>query len=268
MKKIGVCGCGNMGGALVTGMVARGKFLPANICIFDVKSQKARRLAKSTRVKVARDPEEIAKETDFILLAVKPQDFKELAGELKEHLRRRHLVMSIMAGLTVKALKHELGAQVRVSRIMPNMPALIGEGVSAIYYTGGIRAGEKQVIRKVFRSIGQTLDVREDELNAVTALSGSGPAYVFHFATALLEAGRRAGLSRDKAKRLVYGTLSGSAKLLESVKEDPEELTRRVASKGGTTEAALRVLNKENVWASLTRAVLAAERRARELSGD
>ena len=193
-----------------------------------------------------------------------------LAGVLKDigpELVPATLVVSIAAGITTHRIQQQLPAGLRVVRVMPNMPALAGAGVSV--YCLGERATEAdaKLVESLFQSVGVVVRLDEKHLDAVTALSGSGPAYVFFLAEFMMQAGYEMGLDHATAKTLTLGTIRGAARLLEEMGQEPEELRRRVTSKGGTTAAALEVLETGRVREIFVKAIRAAQKRSRELSG-
>jgi len=199
---------------------------------------------------------------------VKPQMMGEILEGFRGSLGKKSLVVSIAAGITTTWIETRLGDGIHVVRVMPNTPALVRAGAAAL--CGGRWATEEDLCaaETMMCAVGIAVRVQEKDMDAVTALSGSGPAYVFHLMEAMLEAARRAGLDDAVAKKLVYATVAGSAKLAEATGVDPAELRRRVTSKGGTTAAAFEVLERKIVYHAYLEAIAAAHRRARELSGD
>ena len=176
------------------------------------------------------------------------------------------LVISIAAGITISYLEKKLGKKARVIRTMPNLPAQIGEGITAIARGSLAKAGDVKTAVNIFSCVGETAVVNEDLIDAVTAVSGSGPAYVFHFVENLMKASQALGLNKELSAKLVTQTLLGSAHLLAQSKEDAGRLREKVASKGGTTQAALNVLKKQRVGTAFKKALAAAQKRAKELS--
>ena len=255
---IGVVGAGRMGGALMTGWVAGG-MAPEDIVIVDPRPGEA---AQELIAAGARNSREALAECGRVLLAVKPQVFPEVAGELAEHIAPDALVVSIMAGTTLAQLEAALPGRVLV-RAMPNTPAAIGHGISAVFAPeGGGEAAEAMLAPG-----GAVLRVEsERDIDRVTAVSGSGPAYVFHMVEALAAAGEAVGLSAEQAEVLARATVTGAGRLLEGG-EAAGELRRVVTSPGGTTEAGLEVLMGE-LEGVMGRCVRAAYARAVELGDE
>lgn len=257
---IGVIGGGNMGSAIVSGI--RKKYDVA-VCEQDRK----RRQWLKRRYKVMTGGlNTIAQMSKVIILAVKPQDFDSVLKELKLYLIGNPLVISVAAGITCRYIEKRLGSKTRVIRTMPNLPAHIGRGITGI--CAGKAAKKKDVIlaQKLFSCVGKTIVVDEKYMDAVTAASGSGPAYVFLFMESLQKAVRSLGLKDSLAKMLVMQTVKGSLDLMEQRKEDASVLRARVTSKGGTTQAAMEVFERNKIGQIFLKALAAAGKRAKELS--
>jgi pyrroline-5-carboxylate reductase len=205
---------------------------------------------------------------DVVVWAVKPQSFVEAAAPCRPHVDGGcALHLSIMAGIRSEALVREVGSE-RIVRAMPNTPALIGRGIAGLVARPGVSAAQRAMVERVLAPTGQLLWLqREEQLDAVTALSGSGPAYVFYVLEALIAGGEACGLSATDAKQLALATLAGATALAAQSTETPAVLRERVTSKGGTTHAALEVLRERGVGAAIQAAVTAANHRARELGG-
>jgi pyrroline-5-carboxylate reductase len=267
VSKVVFIGAGNMAEALIQGMIAGGVCKADRIFVTDVRPERLAFFEKEFRVKGSGENLSAVKNADVVVLAVKPQMMGEVLEGLRESLNPRSLVVSIAAGLSTAWIETRLGEGIRVVRVMPNTPALVRAGAAAL--CGGQRATEEDlcVTETMMCAVGIVVRVQEKDMDAVTALSGSGPAYVFHLIEAMIEAARHAGLDEVVAKKLIYSTVEGSAKLAEAAGVEPTELRRRVTSKGGTTAAALEVLEKKKVYRAYLEAIAAAHRRARDLSG-
>ena len=268
MKKIiSVIGCGNMGKALIKGMLSK-KVCKANqIALFDIEKKKTRDMMRKFKLpKKEFSLQEVCQGAQYIIVAVKPQNFRFLAQEIRSYITPKHVVISVIAGLSRTSIRKELHSNCTVVRVMPNLPATIGMGVTAISFGRGISKTARTRVEAIFSSIGKTVQMNEKHLNAVTALSGSGPAYVFYLANSLINSGRALGMSKAVAIDLVTETLRGASQMLSTASIDPQKLIDRVASKGGTTEAALKVFSKHSLDRKIKEAVNAAEKRARELS--
>jgi pyrroline-5-carboxylate reductase len=227
------------------------------------------------------DNNEVVKFADIIILAVKPKEFESLLRtEICCGVSKKKLLISIAAGITTKYIESIVGNDVPVIRVMPNMAAIIGESVSSLSAGNAVSPEHMEIAKEIFCTIGDVVEVDEKLVDAVTAVSGSGPAYFFYFVEALIEAAMKAGLDEETASNLALKTFSGSAKLLEEIihsssaplkvryclKEDLRNLIVKVASKGGTTEAAIKVFESKKFKNIIKDAVTAAKARSKELS--
>jgi pyrroline-5-carboxylate reductase len=266
-RKIVFIGAGQMAEALVRGLLAAGLARPEDLLVTDVSPDRLAHFRARYGIDGGNDNAAAARLADALVLAVKPQVLPEVCRGLVGALTHDPLTISIAAGVPAARIEDWLGGSARVVRAMPNMPALIGAGMTAI--APGRRATAKDLERaeQLLGAAGAVVRVREEELDAVTAVSGSGPAYVFYLAEAMRAAAEGLGLGPSLADTLVRRTILGAGRLLEAEREaNPEELRRRVTSKGGTTEAAVGVLETRGVRAAIVEAVRAAAARARELS--
>lgn len=266
---IGFLGFGNMGKAIAEGVVKAGLASPQSILIKDpgLPSDFAHSLSQKG-YRFAASEEELFRESAVVILAVKPQVAKQeketWAGIFSSLSGAGKTYISIMAGIKASWIRGFAPRGSNVIRVMPNLGLSVGEGVTAIDTDG---AGDFQVVESIFNSCGTTVRVKEEHMDAVTAVSGSGPMYLFEFVGALTEAGVKAGLARETAYALAVQTAKGSLKLLEGSSETPEAWTKKVCSPGGTTLAALGVLQQEGFHGIVERAVAAAAKRSGELSG-
>jgi pyrroline-5-carboxylate reductase len=262
--KITFLGGGNMATALVGGLIAKG-FEAGRMCVVEVLAQNRERLTAQFGISCHESAGAAALDCDVIVLAVKPQQMRAALAPLAGRLQSQ-LVVSIAAGLRLTDLRRWLGGHKRLVRAMPNTPALIGAGVTGLYAAPAVTKGEREAAEQILGAVGSTLWIDDEAMmDSVTAVSGSGPAYVFYFIAALQEAAVQLGFSVEQARRLSLETFLGAAKLAAQSGEDVTVLRDRVTSKGGTTEAALVSLDADNVEADLLRAVRAAEARGREL---
>lgn len=266
-KNVVFIGAGNMAEALVRGLLAARLCEPDSITVTDISDERLRHLREAFKVKTSRDNRGAVAGAELVLLAVKPQVLPGVCAELKGGVPARALVVSIAAGIATASLEQWLGLDARVVRVMPNMPALVREGASA--FCLGRQAGpeDARLVKSIFKSVGFVVRLEESQMDAVTALSGSGPAYVFALMEALLSAAREMGLDEAVAQSLVNATISGAVRLQETSGLPPAELRRRVTSPGGTTAAAVSVLERGKVMETWVAAILAARNRASELSG-
>lgn len=264
-KKVGIIGGGKMGEVLLSGLVSR-KLVPAkDIMVSDAVAARLAELKKTRRVQVTPDNTKAVRHGDIIILAVKPQNMAEVLEGIAGAVGGDKLVISIAAGIPAGFIEARLGKEARVIRVMPNTPALIGAGAAALAPGKKATAADLAVARQIFDSVGITVVVKEDLMDAVTGLSGSGPAYGFLIIEALADAGVRMGLGRDIALKLSAQTLFGAAKLCLESGKHPAELKDMVTSPGGTTIAGLKALEEGRLRATLMAAVEAAALRSQEL---
>lgn len=265
LPRIGFLGAGKMATAMARGWVQAGLAKCEQISASDPVSQAREEFTRVTGAACGESNLAVVEGSDLIILAVKPQMLSAVCSEIRRTLRDRHLVVSIAAGATLARLAQELGATHRIIRVMPNTPCLVG--ASAAGYSAGTQATKDDValIDRLLNSVGRAFAVPEHLLDAVTGLSGSGPAYIFVLIEALSDGGVRMGLPRDIATQLAAQTVFGSAKLLLETGLHPGALKDMVASPGGTTIAGLHALEKGGFRAALIDAVQAATLRSAEL---
>ena len=260
-------GGGNMGGALIRGLIAKG--LPAErISVGEAVQARRIALADELGVHVSADNREIVEGADLVVLAVKPQDMATTVRVLAPGLaRRRPLVLSIAAGIRVADIQGWCGPGIAVVRAMPNRPALNNAGASALYAPAGLTPEQRKLAEDALAAVGTAVWVNEeDALDVVTALSGSGPAYFFLLAELMTDAAVNLGLARESAQELAIQTLFGSGRMARDSDGDLARLRAEVTSKGGTTEAALRVFDSSNLRGIVAAALQAATDRGRELA--
>ncbi len=266
-KKIGVVGGGKMGGALIAGMISGGLVKAGAVAVADKDEGRLEELAKIYGIGVTAQNCEAVGNADVVILAVKPQNMAEVLLGLAEALAPTALVISIAAGISTAFIEERLHKGVRVVRVMPNMPALIGEGAAALCRGAFATEEDLSLARTIFAAVGIAVEVNEGLMDAVTGLSGSGPGYAFLIIEALTDAGVRMGLARDVALKLSAQSLLGAAKLCLKGEKHPAELRDMVSSPGGTTLAGLKALEDGRLRATLMSAVEAATRRSAELGG-
>ena len=252
-----------MGRALIKGLLTCG--VPRRALVAADPSPAARGTVRRFGIAVTSDNRTVVSRSRVIIVAVKPQQFPELLAEIAQSLTKRHLVISIAAGITLRWLQTRLPG-VPLVRVMPNLPATVGCGFSAVTLGRGASARHRAIARALFSAVGDVVELPERAFDAVTAVSGSGPAYVFFLVQAWEEAAHELGLSPAMAARAIRRTLEGSVRLLEATGDPAAVLISRVASKRGTTEAALKVLAKHRVAAHVRDALRAAARRSKELA--
>lgn len=262
---IAFLGAGNMAGALIRGLLRAGTCAPERVIATDVRSERLEELARQYGIRTSEDNAAAAKEAEVIVLAVKPQVLTKLVDEISPSLDATKLVVSIAAGVTAKSIEKRLCEKARVVRVMPNTPALVDAGAAGIARGTHASAGDVALVQRLFDSVGISAVLDESLLDAVTGLSGSGPAYIFLIIEALSDAGVKVGLHRDTAQKLAAQTVLGSAKLLLETGEHPGRLKDMVTSPGGTAIAGLHTLEAGGLRTTLINAVETATSRAREL---
>lgn len=267
-KRIGIIGCGNMGGALVKGIIKSGQVDAQSILVLDQEHKKAEALSKKYGVIARVRLNDILKFADYIILAVKPDIVSEVLKKMEKDELKDVTIISIAAGVTIESIEKVLDCECKVARVMPNTPALISEGMSAVCFNKNINDKEMKAIKKIFECIGKVVEIQEKHMNAVTALSGSGPAYVFMFIEAMADAGVRMGLKRDAAYQLAAQTVSGSAKMILETGKHPGELKDMVCSPAGTTIEAVYQLEKRGFRGTVMKAIGEAFEKAEEMSGE
>ena len=266
MTRLGIIGGGNMGEALIGGLL-KGKLLePAQLLVSDLREERLEALSGRYKVKTTRDNLVAARECETLVMAVKPQQVREVLDEIGDELGSHHLLISIAAGIPIRVIETKCPRPVAVIRVMPNTPASVQEVAAGIALGSHATPVHRDMVVRMFNAIGEAVVVDEAQMDAVTALSGSGPAYLFHMVAALVEAGVAEGLPRETAQALAVQTMYGAARMLSQTLEDPVELRKKVTSAGGTTEAALKVLDAGRWNEILREAVHAARVRSEELA--
>jgi pyrroline-5-carboxylate reductase len=261
---IAFLGGGNMAGALIGGLLAKG-YAADSLSVVEVVAAARDTLAARYKVNVSAAPDARTFSADTLVLAVKPQDLRQAVGPLKGKLERQ-LVVSIAAGIRLEDLSRWLGGYSKLVRVMPNTPALIGAGIAGLYAGPEVSADERKRAEAILNAVGKSVWVQDEALiDPVTAVSGSGPAYVFYFIESLEKAGVALGLAPEAARDLAIQTFVGAARLAAESPETPGTLRERVTSKGGTTEAALRVFADEDLAGRIGKALKAASDRGAEL---
>lgn len=263
-KCIGFIGVGVMGSSLIKSLLVS-SINSEQICISDKSSEKAAEISSTYQVKV-KSITEIGQDCDVIFLAVKPQDLDTVLSELSRSLKKETLLISIAAGKTTKFIESKLANRNPVVRVMPNTPAQIGKGVSAISPGASATSDHLSLAKDLLSASGSVVEVPEEKQDAVTALSGSGPAYFFNFIEAMIKAGVNLGLTEESATQLAIGTIAGSAAMLQESGIDAAALRKNVTSPNGTTAAALKVFSDRNLEKIVADAMAAAKKRAQELA--
>jgi len=257
--KIGFIGFGNMASAIIKSILKNNIYTPKKITVFDIKKEKINK-AKKIKLNISENIQGVVKNSEIVVFSVKPQDIKRV---LKEIEPQNNLFISICAGITTKFIKKHLG-NVPVIRVMPNTPMLVGEGVTGAYVSCNKKY--KKIADKIFSSGSRVFWFeKETMLDSITALTGSGPAYVFYFIESLIDAGKKIGIKKGTTD-IVIKLIKGSLKLLEDTKKKPAVLRKMVTSKKGTTEKAIKTLEKYRFKNIIFESVKNAKKRAKDLS--
>lgn len=262
-SSLGLIGCGNMGRAIVGGISAKNLF--GEICVYDKDTAKSASVAEEYGVKSA--SLEKTAGCDFVLLAVKPNVLYSVIDEIKPHITANTVIISIAAGQTIAKIETAFATQIKLARVMPNTPAMVGEGMSAISPNTALNADAKliQAVKSIFESFGRAELVPESLMDAVTGVSGSSPAYVFMFIEALADAAVNAGMPRDKSYTFAAQSVLGAAKMVLETGLHPAELKDMVCSPAGTTIEAVKVLEESGMRSAVMRAVDACVKKSESM---
>ena len=265
-RRVAFLGGGKMGEALLSGLIRSGGRSPDELMVTARREERARELGDRLGIIATLSNPEAVAWSDTLVLTVKPQDMETLLGQIGEHVRAEQLVVSFAAGIRTSFIERRIQADVPVVRVMSNVPVLVDEAMSVI--SAGLRAEDKHlaIAGELLGNVGRVIRLSEQHLDAVTATSGSGPAYFFLLAEAMIDACILLGLSRDVASELIVQTMLGSAKMLRDTGKHPVELREMVTSPGGTTIAAVRELEQAGVRAAFLNAIDAACKRSAELA--
>jgi len=267
-KEIGFIGGGQMGEALVKGLLKAGLYAAKTVLVAEPGAQRRAYLEDAHGIETTDDALSVWQKCPTVILAVKPQVMADVLTAAGSSIGVSHLIITIAAGLPISTYETVLKRKdLRIIRVMPNTPALVLEAASALCCNANVTADDLQKASAIFNAVGTAVVLDERYLDAVTGLSGSGPAYVFTFIEALTDAGVKAGLARDVAETLAVQTVLGSAKLMLAGKEHPAVLRSKVTSPGGTTIAGLHILEKSGFRGTIMDAVEAATNRSMELGG-
>ena len=264
-QKVGFIGGGNMGEALIKGVLAANLVPPEAIYASDVRIERLRALDQQYGVQLTDDNAELVRQVDIVILAVKPQIMAPVVRQIAAAVTRRKLLISIAAGVSTATIRAALGKEARLIRVMPNTPALVLEGVTAIAKADGLEPGDLDIAGEIFSAVGRVVTTDEDLMDAVTGLSGSGPAYVALVVESLADGGVKMGLDRITAMTLATQTVLGAARLMLETGLHPGALKDMVSSPGGTTIAGIGALEEGGIRTTFIKAVERATLRSREL---
>lgn len=256
LKKIGFIGCGNMGRAMVGGLVNSGFSSPSNIIVSTRTEESAKLIQEKYNVNVTTNNEEVVKNSDVIFLAVKPNMYAKVIGELRKDLLQEKLIITIAAGITISDMEALISDKARIIRTMPNTPALVGEGMSAICHNNNVLDEELKLVIDMYNSFGECVELEEKDFHGFIALCGSSPAYVFIFIEAMADAAVKLGIPRKKAYRMAAQSVLGSAKMVLDTEQHPGELKDMVCSPSGTTIDAVVELEKQGFRNSIIEAMI------------
>jgi pyrroline-5-carboxylate reductase len=267
--QLAIIGAGQMAEAIVRGLLRSGQYLPAHIIAADVAEPRRNLFNEQLGIKTVAENELAASQAQTLLLSIKPYQMHDVLSGIGAVLDTQTLVISIAAGIRSASIVNHLGdgKPWRVVRAMPNTPMLVGEGMVAIAPGARATPSDLAIARKIFEASADVIEVVEDQIDAVTAVSGSGPAYFFYFVEQMIRAGVEMGLSAEQAHRLASKTALGAAKMLLTSPDSPQELRRKVTTPNGTTHAAISRMEESGLGQILVEALKAAERRSKELGG-
>lgn len=264
-KKLTFIGGGNMGGAIIAGLLKDKMLAPKQVTVFDSYQPRLAELESLYAINTSSNVEEAVKEADIVVLAVKPNTVDKVLEDVKEYLKENVILVSIAAGISIKHLEEKTTSTIKVARIMPNTPAMVGEGMSSVSVNGNVSEEEANLVLTMFKSLGEAELLPESLIDAVTGLSGSGPAYVYLFIEALADGAVLNGMPRDKAYKFAAQTVLGAAKMVLETGKHPGELKDMVTSPGGTTIEAIRSLEENGLRATVISAVDAATKKSKEM---
>jgi pyrroline-5-carboxylate reductase len=269
MSTIAFIGAGNMASAILGGLIENG-FSPTQIWACDPSQEKLEELNQRFSIRTTSNNEEAISQADCIILAVKPQVMEEVLTPLQSVIAQKQpLIISVAAGINLHSLATWAGGDPAIVRCMPNTPALVGQGASGLYANAAVTNQQKALAENILNAVGISVWVtKESELDAVTAVSGSGPAYYFLFMEAMIEAGKKLGLSEETSTQLTLKTALGAATMASNSEHDPAQLRRNVTSPNGTTEQAILAFQKNNLEQLVENALQAANDRSVELSNE
>ena len=263
-KTIGFIGAGKMCTAMLESFFRASKVTPEQVIVSDKNKENLLLIKKKFGIDAVSDNKEVASKAKIVFLSVKPQDMQHLLNEISSEVDENQIIVSIAAGVQLEKIQKKLNA--KISRVMPNTPFMVGEGMSAVTFSKGFTEHEKKRVRQLLECAGKCIEMDEKHFDAVTAVSGSGPAFYAVMVDAMIDAGVKQGLDRKHAGMLALQTMHGTARLMLEKNISPQQLVEMVASKGGTTEAGLKHLLSSSFKDDVHKTIAAAAKRSRELS--
>ncbi len=278
-KKLGIIGLGNMGEAMISGIIKSGEIKPEDIYCYDIDSEKLSGVHNKYEIKIEDNILNLLNKTDIIILAVKPQNIKKIlsvmagTAEYKNYIVKRKIIVSIAAGISIRLIESvlydniddESKKNVPIIRIMPNTPSLVLSGISAITPNRYASDKDMKIIFDIMNTVGETVEIEEKYMDAVTAVSGCGPAYLFYLVEAMTDAGIDLEIAPEKAFKLSLAAVKGAVELLEKTGESPEALRKKVTSPKGATEAAFKIFEDYDVKENIMEGIRAAKERSYEI---
>ena len=266
--KIGFIGTGNMGSSIIKGILSSKFEENENINIFDLDKDKVNNLVKEYGINAVNSEKELAENCNIIILSVKPHIIPIVLKNLSGNVKKDTIILTIAAGISISVIENALGEDKKVVRTMPNTPAQVLSGMTAVTFNKNIENSEKEIIFKLLNSFGKSVEIEEKLMHAYTGISGSLPAYVYMFMEALADGGVLCGMPRNKAYEIVAQTVAGSAKMLLETGKHPGQLKDEVCSPAGTTIEAVRVLENGNFRGNVIEAVVACTEKSKEMAGE
>ena len=263
--KLGFIGCGNMAQAMITGILTQKVVSPQELIVSNPREEKTAKLKDEFGIITTTDNKEVAKQSDILVLSVKPQVYPAVIKEIRDEVSSEQIIVTIAAGVSMEAAERQFGKEVKIVRVMPNTPALVGEGMSGLCCNDYVTEEEPDLVHKMFESFGKAEKITENLMDAVVGVSGSGPAYVYMFIEAMADAAVAQGLPRKQAYTFAAQTLLGSAKMVLETGQHPGELKDAVCSPAGTTIEAVNVLEKKGMRSAVIEAVTAAAKKNHQL---
>jgi pyrroline-5-carboxylate reductase len=266
MKKLVFVGAGSMAEAMISGIRASGLLPGDDMWVTNKQdTQRLQTLEQRYGVQTTYNYDELFSDTDAVVLAIKPKDAASAIEEIKSYLTDEMLVISVLAGVSIAAIESAAGVSLAVARVMPNTSAAIGKSATALAVNEQVTDEQKKLVKDLFNTIGLTATVEESQLDAVTGLSGSGPAYIYYLVEAMEQSAAEIGLEKQTAKQLIIQTLLGAAEMLTKSDKEPSQLRFEVTSPGGTTEAGIRILEKHEVQSAFISCIKEATAQSKKL---
>lgn len=265
--KIVFIGAGSMSEAILKGILDKEVCSPHNLWVTNHHSKaRLESLQNQYGVQTTYDVQALLQSADMVILAVKPKNAEEVLQQLSPYLGRQTFIVSVMAGIALETISTNLKSDYAVARVMPNTSASVGKSATAITFNSFVSQDQQQLAQTIFTAIGRTFIVEENQLDAITALSGSGPAYFYYIVEAMEKTAEQMGIEKSMARQLVIQTMAGAVHMLQDTGKEATELRENVTSPGGTTEAGLHILQKHKVAQSFTDCILAAEKQSKKLA--